>query len=176
MYLYPGGNALDSNTNYFDIQENYWCDLYKATAHNGQVNKGMLFAKLATICITIGFSLFWVAAPIKIVKNKFLRTTAQISGVTAMLFGALIFTSYHDLVIILGGISGAVAFMILLYFLKANGQTKLYRIGLFSFVLIGLNNLVYFFDIITLILAVLQKLTFLVVFIWVVMVRSYLIK
>ena len=176
MYLYPGGSAVEPDTYYFNIQKNYWCDLYKKTAHNGEQNGGMLFAKLASISIAAGFSLFWVAAPIKIIQHRSLRTIAQVCGVIAMIFGAMIFTSFHDLVIILGGISGAIAFSIILYYLKINKQTKLYRLGVFAFVLIGINNLVYFFDFITLILAVLQKLTFLIVFVWVTMLSLYLIK
>jgi len=64
IVLYPGGNLWDRAQPGYDFWRNFWCDLERQPAYNGDPNQlAPRFAQLAMICLALGIGAYFVLAP-----------------------------------------------------------------------------------------------------------------
>ncbi|HEX2606074.1 MAG TPA: hypothetical protein VHK91_01800 [Flavisolibacter sp.] len=165
-YYYPGGSQHDLKQKGFSWMHNYWCNLLNERALNGQPNQARIIALTAWGVLTLSLGWFWFYAPVCLTQGKPLKHLIRISGLVCALTSLFLFTSYHDGVINLAGGMGMIACAGLLVALKRSRHTFLYRMGLFSFVWVALNNLIYYGSDDLYYLPVVQKFTFVYFLLW----------
>lgn len=83
-----------------------------------------------------------------------------------MLIAAFLFTSYHEAVINCSGLLGGVALTLTFTALYKAGYTRLFIIGCLCLAFSCFNYFIYETGILLYLLAVTQKITFLLFFIW----------
>lgn len=165
--FYPGGNQLNKNSKGFSWAQNYWCNLLNENAINGQHNASRPIALIAMLVLCITLATFWYLFPKQIPFKKSTRLMIQISGCLAMIIGMFLFTGFHDYIINIATCFGLIAItgtFIGLYKMK---WTKLFRMGLFSIILLVLNNILYYNSELIFYLPVVQKLTFAYFLLWI---------
>jgi hypothetical protein len=166
-FYYPGGSQLDKNSKGFSWSQNYWCNLLNEIAMNGEHNPARPVALFATIVLCVTLALFWYLFPQQAGLSKRLRRTIQISGVIAMSIGAFLFTSAHNVVINIATLFGLVAVVGTFIGLRNLKWYRLYWFGLFTIVLVMLNNILYYGKGLRFYLPVIQKITFLYFLLWI---------
>lgn len=167
FYSYPG-KAMDITG--FNFFKDYWCDLYKNETPTGIINPASFYAKLATVIGAVSLIFFWLAVPPYFIRSKPLKVISLLFGVAALVSAALLFSSFHDIVIPLGSALGLIAIFILLYSLRK--WKLLYSLG-WSVIILGVTcNTIMYTRIADLYLPVLQKIAFIVTIIWAVLVAK----
>jgi hypothetical protein len=164
---YPGGSQLSKNSKGFSWTQNYWCNLLNENAINGLHNPARPIALTAMVILCLTLSLFWYIFPLQVEFSKRTRFIIQFSGLTGMATGLFLFTSLHDIIINVATAFGLIALVGTLVGLKKLKCTRLLWMGLFIFVLIGLNNLLYYGDGLLTHLPVVQKISFLYFLVWI---------
>lgn len=162
MWKYPG-KTLDSDG--FSLIWDYWCDLYRSETPAGNLNTGMLFAKLSTLAAAVSFSLFWLVIPGPFVTNKVLRIVTSICGTAAILCCLFLFSGFHNIAIIMGSMLGIVALLLLCYHLRISNK-RLYYFGIAVITLVALCNIILYTPIVEYVLPWLQKLAFVLTLVW----------
>jgi hypothetical protein len=164
--LYPGGNQANANAIGFSWLHNYWCNLLNEKAINGAVNTARPVALIAMMALCIALASFWyllaTALPFSPLQKKLLLG----SGISSAIAGIFIFTPWHDAFINISGIMAIVAFVLLMLALYKNKWRGLFYTGIFSLVLILLNNYIYYTKNGLMYLPVVQKITFLIFLGW----------
>ncbi len=128
----------------------------------------MALTAMVVLCITLAF--FWYLFPLQFNFKKATRIAIQVSGFLAMMIGLFLFTNSHDIVINTATLFGFVA----LAGLKRLKWRKLFWMGLFTLVLITLNNALYYTKGGLFYLPVLQKATFLYFLLWICLITLQL--
>ncbi len=165
--LYPGGSQLDINSEGFDWLNNYWCNLMNEKGINGQNNPARIFSIVAMILVCNSLAIFFYQFSKFFAQRKIWKLSISFGGVLSMLFASLIFTEYHDLFTIISSIIGFFALFgitIEMYY----GNFSFYKkLGVICIFLLFLNNMIYYSHVWIEILPFLQKITFLIVILWV---------
>jgi hypothetical protein len=164
---YPGGSQFDKNSRGFSWTQNYWCNLLNEHGINGQYNPARPIAFIALIDICLTLSWFWYLFPLLVEFKKRGRRIIQVSGFASMAIGMFIFTSLHDLIINIASLFGLAALTGTLIGLWKLKWIKLFWMGLFILVLIGLNNRLYYGKNLMIYLPIVQIFTFLYFLVWI---------
>ena len=172
---YPGGSQEDDFSIGFDWFHNYWCDLMKDIAYNKKLNEARPIAIFATFLLSFSIALFSIQFPKFLPVSKFWDKATSISGVLAMSIAILIFTSLHDIVIIVCSLFGLVTVIGIFKGLIKNRERLHQRIAIFCFFLIVINNILYYGEAYYY-LPLIQKLTFAVILIWLASLNLLFIK
>lgn len=174
--LYPGGSQLDVNSIGFDWVNNYWCNLMNEKAINNQANPARYIAITAMIILCISLALFFIQFSIKLVENKLRKRLVQIFGVISMILAALMFTKYHDLMTILSSLFGIIVVFIIIWEVYRK-DLKLFKYsGIVSIILLICNNYIYYTGHFLSYLPLLQKITFIIILVWIVALNMKLSK
>ena len=170
--LYPGGSQADPHSVGFSWKDNYWCNLFNATAINGYPNPARPVAVIAMIVLAASLQFFWMLVALRASTSRSLSRTIIASAIACNVFIFSLATAHlHDLMVNLASLAGlitVVCVMIVLYRLKWNG---LFAAGLFNILLVGLNNFVYYSGTLIAWLPVIQKFTFLVFLCWICLIN-----
>jgi hypothetical protein len=170
IFLYPGGSQTDTMATSFSFLHNYWCDLFGATAYNGAPNPAQFVAIAAMLVLCPSIALLWWWLPrLFIQKEKNAPVSHKIIryfGVFAMFALLFLWTSWHDAVVNISGFAGAISLFFFLYELYTHQKNALLGLGLLCVALSGCNYLVYQTQFALFILPVLQKITFVLFFVW----------
>lgn len=162
---YPGGSQADHYAAGFSWINNYWCNLLNENAINGQANHARPIALLASGVLAFSLVIFWIIFSVYSGFSDVARMIIQACGIISMALVMFLFSSHHDMVVNLATATGMVpltATFIGLYRLK---WKSLYGMGLFSLVLIGLNSVLYYGDMLRF-LPLVQKFSFLYLLCW----------
>lgn len=165
--LYPGGSQVNKYSEGFSWTDNYWCTLLNEQAVNGKLNAARPVALAAMFLLCLSLSLFWYIFPQYSDLNKNTKLMIQISGTLAMSITMFLFTSLHDVVIIVAGFFGIVALLGTFFGLYKNKWHLLLLFGILNLLLIALNNYVYWTNDYIRYLPVIQKISFLSFLIWI---------
>ncbi|MBV9960603.1 MAG: hypothetical protein JO072_00015 [Parafilimonas sp.] len=166
--FYPGGSQVDKNSTGFSWLNNYWCNLLNKYAINGQVNTARPIAITAMLILCISLILFWLVFPKYTTVNKKLSATIKFCGSLAMATGFLLFTNInHDLITNLASGLGVIATIGVVIVLYKIAWHKLFFFGLLNFLLVALNNYVYYTKELIIYLPVVQKITFVLFLFWI---------
>ncbi len=173
-YLYPGGNQMDSTCETYSWVHNYWCDLLGEKAGNGQVNEARFFAIPAMLILCISLSFFWYFLPLLFRQSladknqQWKAKTIRFCGISAMFVSCLLFTSLHNMVINITALLGGIALVITFSELKKQQYPALFYLALFCLTLCSINFAIYQSSTYLLVLPLLQKITFLICFGWII--------
>ncbi len=115
--------------------------------------------------------IFWYIFPRQIDISKSLKLTIQLSGFASMAIGMFLFTGLHDIIVNLATLAGIIAVTGTIVGLKKLNWLKLYWMGIFNFLLVVLNNILYYVDELLLYLPIVQKFTFLFFLLWISLVN-----
>lgn len=173
---YPGGSNFDQTATGFSWQHNYWCDLLGDTGKNGVINYARPVAITAMLVLCSSLAIFWFLIPSLFrSKNKFSQLS-QWAGGLSMVIILFIGTAYHDLVMNVAGGFGSIALIATFIALYQNKYFVLIGFGLFCLLLIGLNNYVYYSHQYISYLPIIQKLTFVLFLLWIVLINWLLYR
>lgn len=169
--LYPGGSQADLHSKGFSWLHNYWCNLLNEKAMNGELNGGRPFAMAGMFILCISMALFWHLFATGMNFKNYRKIFIQVSGILSMGTGFFLFTSHHDIIINITGGLALVAFAGTFTGLYKSGWRKLFWLGVFIVFLIGLNNFIYYNKGLIAFLPVVQKITFLLFLVWIVLIN-----
>ena len=159
-FLYPGGSQEDLTSIGFDWVHNYWCNLMNEQALNGQVNAARPFALLALFLLCIGLALFFIRFARKMATSRFWKPMIKYFGVLAMLCSVLIATKFHNEMIGLASLFGAVALLGVIIEVYKSDLSYYKWSAVFSVFLLAANNYIYYSEHWIYYLPLLQKITF----------------
>lgn len=156
--VYPGGSLFDKNSIGFQWSENFFSNLFGATALNGSTNASRIWAIAGVAFHSVGYGIFFVNMSKKLpVRNA--AIVLKLIGTANILFSFLIVTPLHDLMIT---ISSTLFLLGLFYITVFILKTKLHAFKFFCIIcllafyftlfLYGLGNWK--------LLAILQKVSF----------------
>lgn len=174
--LYPGGSNADPYAQGFNWIHNYWCDLLGPGAKNGQLNPARPLALVAMLLLCASLAMFWYLLPGLFPTRKTWPRLIRIAGITSMLLAFFVFTSYHDLVVYAAGILGLVAIVATAIGLYRAHVRSLLWLGLFCLVLVLVNNYIYRSGQYITALPVIQKFSFFIFFLWVILLDIALFR
>lgn len=166
--LYPGGSIEKPFDEGFNWLYNFWCDLLSKQAINGELNPARPYAMIGMFTLSTSLFVFFWRLGKAYEPNKKLRIRLQVSAGISMGFASLLFTDYHDELIIASSLTGLVLLRGIIRIFTDADLRKFKVGGLLCLFLILLNNVLYYLDIAPNILPLVQKVTFLVVFAWVI--------
>jgi hypothetical protein len=166
-FFYPGGSQADKTVQGFSWLNNYWCDLLNEKAKNGHDNTARPIAIFSWLVLCFSLSIFWYYLPRMFSMKEGGKNTIVISGIASMLVAVFLFTSYHDVVIQVAGLFGIISNIGALIGLYKTRLYGFFYTGVFCFILMILNYVIMVGNIFAQYQPLIQKLTFLIVLLWV---------
>jgi hypothetical protein len=164
---YPGGSQVDKNAVGFSWVNNYWCNLLNEKAMNEQPNPAKPIAMFAMFLLCLTLSLFWFLFPKQIEIGIFWKKTIQISGIFSMIVAFFLFSDFdHDWITNIASVFGVIAMLGTFIGLYKNQWTGLFTFGLLNFLLVGVNNYIYYHKELIVFLPVVQKISFITFLSW----------
>ncbi len=174
---YPGGSNAHLHAIGFSWADNYWCELLGENAKNGVRNLARPYAMIGMVILSVSVSVFWWNIPKMVYeKSRLIRSVMRYCGMLSMLFSALIFTNWHDGIIYAAVITGAVSFTLLFYELFRNKRDFLSYFGVVCLGFIFMNCIMYITNFGIEFLPLIQKITFGITLIWIILVILQLKK
>lgn len=165
--VYPGGSQANMSSPGFNWIHNYWCNLTDKIAMNGSNNPARPFAITAMILLCGSLLIFFNLFAVNYAGSGLRKKVIQTSGLLSMIFTSMIFTSWHNQMILLACGAGSII-TIAIIITGWKGNPLIYKItaGLCTVLLI-LNALIYYTGQYLIILPLLQKITFLLILLWI---------
>ncbi len=173
-YLYPGGSDFDKSAPGFSWRHNYWCELLKEKAPNGDLNAARPVAILGMFVLAASIIMFWYLFSIVFTYKG--RLLVRYTGLLSMLIALFLFVGPHDLVMIISGLLGLFALAVCLVILYRQKKYWLIFIGWTCIALCALNNYIYYTGVGFGQLAFIQKITFIFFFYWFIAVNFYMYR
>lgn len=173
---YPGGSNADRVAVGFSWQHNYWCDLLGNVGKNGVTNPARPIALTAMLVLCGSLSVFWWLLPHLYSTQTRFVCLSRWAGALSMVIVLFIGTRHHDLVMNTAGCFGLVALTATFWGLCQSRLFALIKFGLFCMVLILLNNYVYYSHQYVAHLPVIQKVTFTLFLLWIVLINRELYR
>jgi hypothetical protein len=174
--LYPGGSDVDKLARDFSWLNNYWCELMASYARNGDINtaRPVALTAMAVLCISLG--LFWYNTSFLFKPRTAARYIVRYAGILSMITVVFLFTREHDTVMNISGTLGVIAIAVTIAGLYKNKMRSLVIYAIVCLLLIVLNNYIYYTGQFFYALPVVQKITFLIILLWFVIVSMQLYK
>lgn len=135
---------------------------------NGQINPARRYAITAMVILCASLALFFVQFAQKFAQNRFWKSTIKIFGILTMALAVLTFTKYHDLMTILSSILGVFVVIGIIWEVFKSNLTLFKIGGIVCLILLGVNNYIYYSGNGIEHLALIQKITFAIVLIWII--------
>lgn len=174
--LYPGGSQADLTRAGFDWINNYWCNLLNLEGMNGQSNPARPFAIAAMIILCLSLLVFFIRFANIWPLAGFWRRAISFGGIFSMIFASLMFTPYHDLMSMLSSLFGIIVVIGIIKAIYNSNLSGFKWMGLFCIVLLLANNYIYYTEDLIIALPLLQKVTLLVILVWVLSLNAHLNK
>lgn len=173
---YPGGSYFDRKAEGFSWLHNYWCNLMGKSALNGIKNpaRPIAIAGAAILCAGVGYFYFLFPRYFKV--NTTWKRLTEIFGIASMVFAVFLYSNYHDLTLTIAGVFGFGAMMGTLIALRRNNSPVMLTIGSICVALIAINNIIYYTDFLITLLPVIQKVTLLLVLLWLIGLNFVFLK
>ncbi|WP_133643924.1 hypothetical protein [Zeaxanthinibacter enoshimensis] len=173
---YPGGSWAKPETIHFSIRHNYLCDLLDEYAVNGELNTGRNFAKISLGMLCGSLMLLWSMLPGILKGNKLNHKVMVISGISALGVTLFLTSGTHDLILRIAGLLGTVALVSSYIALWRSGYSVLCILGIAGLVIFGLNYYIYETGYWRSQLPVIQKITFVFILGWMMLLNRELYR
>ncbi len=161
---YPGGSQKDINAIGYDWKHNYLCNLLNEKAVNGADNTARIWAIAGMLCLCISMALFFVRFSTKITAINSAKII-KYCGIVSMFFGFLVFTPYHNLMTTLSSIAALVALFYMTIYIFKSKRPVFKGLSVLCLAILYVNNYIYYSQHLLEILPILQKISFLLVFV-----------
>lgn len=145
-------------------------------AVNGADNPARVIAVCAMVILAMSLAVFFYTFSTLFEENRIWKNSTRIGGIVAMSATALLFTPWHDTLTTIGSLFGLVALIGLIRILVKTNWTILKATGILCILLLIINNVIYYSHWNLVYLPLLQKITFLTVLIWMIMLQSKALK
>jgi hypothetical protein len=172
--LYPGGSDIQTNHAGFDLVNNYWCDLMSSHAKNNELNPARPIAITAWFILGLSLIFLWYFLPRLFHLSPRNNFIIRYFGITSMVIALFLFTRFHDLVLNTSGILGSIAILTTCIELKRQNLNQLLYLGVISLVLLLVNYAIYHTNYFMYLLPLLQKITFLLFLIWIILIDLHI--
>ncbi len=166
--LYPGGSQNDLEAAGFNWFHNYWCDLMGEKAANGLQNPGANYAITALLSLCISMAVFFVLFSKTLVKNLTWKRIIIVSGIISMFNAVLIFSDWHNIMIISSSIFAFIALTGVVRTFYLSSLRNYQWSALFILLVLLVLNVMYYTSYGLYYLPFMQKLAMLFILIWVV--------
>jgi len=156
--LYSGGTLVSANTAGYNWARNYISSLFAPRALNGAPNPSRYIAMLAMafLCASIAVMFARIAAA---VTPPFHRKTIQIAGIGSGVYGFMISTPMHNLMVDIGLLFGFTAQIATTHVLYVERRWLLFGWGVLSIALAVLTAAMYYANMLYGSLPVVQKVS-----------------
>ena len=165
--LYPGGSQVDLDAEGFDWVNNYWCNLTNKKGMNGQLNPARPYAILAMTILCFSLIFFFIQFANAYCKNRKWKSIIKMTGVISMSFALFVFTKYHDVITMLSSFFGLFTVIGIIREVYLSKMVRYKYFGVLCIVLLVINNCIYYSKYFIEVLPLLQKVTFVIVLIWI---------
>lgn len=168
MY-YPGGTMDSASTVGYSLTHNYVSALFQPQALNGAANPARNFAILALLllCVSLGM-MFWRIATE--VRSHVHKKAIEIGGIGSAVYGVLVATPMHDLMVSLGLLFNFAALFAITHMLYIERRSLLFGWGAICIALLLVSAAMYYGNVLYGLLPVLQKASFIACIGWLVSV------
>jgi len=174
--IYSGGSHADINAAGFDWVSNYTCDLFHTHGLNGVPNPARPIGLVAVVLICTGIGYFFFQFSQLIPMPLFWKKGIQVTGTLCMICTILIFADLHHIMVLMASLFGLLALIGVIRGLLKNKFYKYLWAGAACILLLIGNNYFYYFDIITAILPLIQKISIVLVLTWVMSLNFELVN
>jgi len=166
---YPGGTLVSSDTVGYSWTRNFISSLFATRALNGADNPARYFAMSAMLflCISLGLMFVRIASA---VTSPVLRKTIQIAGIGSAVYGFLVVTRMHDLMIDIGLLFGFTAMIATTHAVCLERRRFLFAWGVGSIALSLVTAAMYYSHQLYGLLPVVQKVHLVVTVGWIIAV------
>lgn len=171
---YPGGSNADRTAQGFSWVHNYWCDLLSDWAKNGEPNPGSAVAIAAMTMLCLSLATFWYLLPDLLNTGRHHYQVVQYAGVGSMLLSIFVFSNYHDMIIMAAVALGVVALAGTYVALFRSRSYALLGFGIICLLFILANSYIYYSKQWIVILPLLQKVTFVLYLLWILLINRRL--
>jgi len=168
--LYPGSSQHDINATGFSWQHNYWCDIMDIKTYDQRDNPARIWGIIATIILCIGTGWIFYQFPNHYGSTSTEKWIISGFGIASMLAGSMIFTSFHNQVIGIASALALVAIIVMFYVLFRQQEYPLFYFGVFACLIMLFNNYIYYSKNGIENLPWIQKVSFVIVLTWIVMI------
>ncbi|HVT81772.1 MAG TPA: hypothetical protein VHM90_14095 [Phycisphaerae bacterium] len=165
--LYSAATTLDPADAGYHHFRNYWCDLYVPVTYTGQANPGRPYALAATLILATSLLFFWLCVPLLFVEHTLLSRTVRWGGAIAVIAGALVYTSLHNLVIALAAPLGFAAVLATCTGLAKKREWRLLALGAAAVAVAISDYLIWILGLMRPWQPGIQKVAFVMIFLWV---------
>lgn len=170
--FYPGGSINNANSIGFDWSQNYWCNLFNSKALNDVDNSARPFAISSTIFMFFSLLLFFYFFDDEFGLPKLKKIIIKYFGIASMLIAPFVMTQYHDIAVVVSGSLSSIAFLAIFHTHYKNKHYFLLCFGICWAVFFTINYLIYFSNIWIEKLPVIQKISFLTFYFWIILTNS----
>lgn len=173
---YPGGSQIEESTIGYSWVDNYLCDVIASEAYNGLPHPFYKLGLSAMFFLCGGLSMFFFYFPHWLKLEGPWNPIIKWMGFISMICAMMIFTDLHNIMIAIASILALPAlFGIFVTLYQKRIMPALY-LGIFILILLLLNNVIYYTDYMVSILPQLQKISCVIVIIWMISMNLLLIK
>jgi len=166
--LYPGGSHWNVDRAGFDWSNNYWCNLLDKYAINGELNPGRPYAIIGMYVLCLSLAFFFYQFP-HFFKLEYPWDIIVVwSGVLATTFALLVSTVLHDIMSIFASLFGTISIVGIFSGLRKKKMISFIWTGMICVFLLVVNAYIYFSKNYIDTLPIIQKITFVVILLWVV--------
>ncbi len=135
---------------------------------NGIQNPARPFAISAMLILCSSLTLFFIQFSKQLEENRNWKWIIQTLGTISMISAVLIFTKYHDIMTTISSIFGVFVVIGIIRTIYNSYLTVFKISGVACVLLLGINNLIYYSENYIEHLPLIQKITFVLVLVWIV--------
>lgn len=165
---YPGGSQVDESATGYSWVNNYLCDVIASESYNQTAHPYYKAGLAAMFCLCGGLSMFFFYFPYWLDLKNFWKPIIKWMGFISMICAMMIFTDLHNIMIAVASILALPALFGIYVTLYQQRIMAVLYFGIFILILLILNNVIYYTDYMVSILPQLQKISCLIVIIWMV--------
>jgi hypothetical protein len=155
---YPGGTLQSPNSVGYDWSRNFLSSLFTPQALNGAPNAARPFAVVALFVMSLALALLWVRIAAT-ASSRAHKKTIEIAGIGSAVYGFLVATPMHDLMVTIGIVFSATAMVALIHMLYIERRWSLFAMGALSLAIVGVTATMYYGHALYGALPVIQKLS-----------------
>jgi len=162
---YPGGTTESATTVGYSWTHNFISTLFVPRAMNGAANPARYYADAAMLFLCVSLAIIFRQISLEI-GPRVHKKTVEIGGIGSMVYGFLVVTPMHDLMVSIGLVFGLAALFAITHALYLERRRWLFGWGTICVVLSLVSAAMYYGDILYSYLPVVQKGSWVVWIAW----------
>lgn len=167
---YPGGTTESTSTVGYSWAHNFICSLFAPRALNGAANPARYVAvpAMLLLCVSLGVMFRRISTR---VDSRLHKSTIEIGGIGSMVYGFLVVTPMHDLMVTISLLFSVVALLATTHLLSIERRWWLSGGGAMGIALLLVGATMYYGKVAYSLLPVVQKVSLLICIGWLLIVH-----